>query len=351
VAYGFRNLFAPTEKKDKPMAYKAEYIWIDGTEPTAKLRSKTKVLEDGADLPIWGFDGSSTNQAPGSNSDCVLQPVFSVPDPIRGGDDKLVLCEVLLTDMSPHPSNTRATCVATAEKYKDQEPWFGIEQEYTFFKDGRPYGFPNGGFPAPQGGYYCGVGADEVFGRDVVEAHMDACIEAGIGLSGINAEVMPGQWEFQIGPLGPVEVSDHLWLARWLLYRIAEEFEVAATLDPKPVKGDWNGAGAHTNFSTNAMRETYDPIIVACEALGKKVHEHVDNYGAEIEHRLTGMHETAPWNEFSYGVSDRGASVRIPWQVELDKKGYIEDRRPNANCDPYTVTRLIVDTCCSALAK
>ena len=332
------------------MPYKAEYIWIDGTEPTAKLRSKTKVLADGADLPIWGFDGSSTNQAPGSNSDCVLQPVFSVPDPIRGGDDKLVLCEVLLTDMSPHPSNTRAKCAAVADKYKDQEPWFGIEQEYTFFKDGRPYGFPTGGFPAPQGGYYCGVGADEVFGRDVVEAHMDACIEAGIKISGINAEVMPGQWEFQIGPAGPVEAGDHLWLARWLLYRIAEEFDVAATLDPKPVKGDWNGAGAHTNFSTNAMRESYPPIIAACEALGKKVSEHVENYGAEIEHRLTGLHETAPWSEFSYGVSDRGASVRIPWQVEVDQKGYIEDRRPNANMDPYTVTRLIVNTCCSALA-
>jgi glutamine synthetase len=333
------------------MPYKAEYIWIDGTEPTAKLRSKTKIVEDGAELPIWGFDGSSTNQAPGSNSDCVLQPVCVVPDPIRGGDNKLVLCEVLLTDMTPHPTNTRALCAATADKFKDQEPWFGIEQEYTFFKDGRPHGFPLGGYPAPQGGYYCGVGADEIFGRPVVEAHMDACITAGLKISGINAEVMPGQWEFQIGPAGPVEAGDHLWLARWLLYRIAEDFDIAATLDPKPVKGDWNGAGAHTNFSTNAMRESYDPVIKACEALGTRVEEHVKNYGAEIEHRLTGMHETAPWNEFSYGVSNRGASVRIPWQVEIDKKGYIEDRRPNANCDPYTVTRLIVDTCCSALAE
>jgi glutamine synthetase len=331
------------------MVYKAEYIWLDGTEPTARLRSKTKIVPDGADLPIWGFDGSSTNQAPGKNSDCVLRPVLDVPDPIRGGDDRLVLCEVLLTDMTPHPTNTRAACVETFDRFKDQDPWFGIEQEYTFFKDGHPYGFPIGGFPAPQGGYYCGVGADEVFGRDIVEAHMEACLEAGLSLSGINAEVMPGQWEFQVGPLGPVEVSDQLWLARWLLYRIAEEFDVAATLDPKPVKGDWNGAGAHTNFSTAAMRDGYDPVIAACEALGEKAEEHVKNYGADIEHRLTGMHETAPWHEFSYGVSDRGASVRIPWQVEVDKKGYIEDRRPNANCDPYVTTRLITDTVCSKL--
>jgi glutamine synthetase len=334
------------------MPYKAEYIWIDGTEPTAKLRSKTKIVPDGADLPIWGFDGSSTNQAPGDQSDCVLRPVFSCPDPIRGGDNKLVLAEVLNTDMTPHPSNTRAACAATAEKYADQEPIFGIEQEYTFFKDGRPYGFPYPtGFPAPQGGYYCGVGADEVFGRDIVEAHMDACLEAGLHLSGINAEVMPGQWEFQIGPVGPPQVADELWVARWLLYRIAEDYGVAATLAPKPVPGDWNGAGAHTNFSTNAMREGYDAVIAACEALGTRAEEHVKGYGAEIEHRLTGLHETAPWNEFSYGVSNRGASVRIPWQVEVDKKGYIEDRRPNANCDPYVVTRLIVETCCSALAQ
>jgi glutamine synthetase len=332
------------------MTYKAEYIWIDGTEPTAKLRSKTKILADGAELPIWGFDGSSTNQAPGDKSDCVLQPVFSCPDPIRGGDNVLVLCEVLYTDMSPHASNTRAACVAIADKYKDQAPIFGIEQEYTFFKDGRPYGFPARGFPAPQGGYYCGVGADEVYGRDVVEAHLDACLAAGLHISGINAEVMPGQWEFQVGPVSPPQVADELWVARWLLYRVAEDFGIAATLDPKPVPGDWNGAGAHTNFSTKAMREGYDAVIDAVEALGKDPQKHVDGYGADIQHRLTGLHETAPWNEYSYGVSDRGASVRIPWQVEVDKKGYIEDRRPNANCDPYVVTRLIVDTVCSDAA-
>jgi len=331
------------------MPYKAEYIWIDGTEPTAKLRSKTKILPNGAELPIWGFDGSSTNQAPGSQSDCVLQPVFSCPDPIRGGDHVLVLAEVLNTDMTPHPSNTRSACVEIAAKFKEQEPIFGIEQEYTFFKDGRPYGFPLGGFPAPQGGYYCGVGSDEVFGRDVAEAHLENCLKAGLHISGINAEVMTGQWEFQVGPVAAPQVADELWVARWLLYRTGEDFGVAATLDPKPVKGDWNGAGAHTNFSTNKMRENYDAVVAACEALGTRADLHVENYGADIEHRLTGMHETAPWNKFSYGVSDRGASVRIPWQVEVDGRGYIEDRRPNANCDPYKVTQLIIETCCAAL--
>jgi glutamine synthetase len=281
----------------------------------------------------------------------VLQPVFSCPDPVRGGNDVLVLCEVLLTDMSPHPTNTRAALREVAEQYAAQEPWFGIEQEYTFFEGSRPLGFPPHGFPAPQGGYYCGVGSDEIFGRPIVEKHMQACIDAGLLFSGINAEVMPGQWEFQIGPGSPLDVSDNLWVARWLLYRIAEDFDVSATLDPKPVHGDWNGAGAHTNFSTKAMRNGYDPVIAACEALAENAMAHVHEYGFGIEARLTGLHETAPWNEFSYGVSNRGASVRIPWQVELDKSGYIEDRRPNANCDPYLVTKAITRTVCSALEK
>jgi glutamine synthetase len=331
------------------VSYRAEYIWTDGTEPTALLRSKTKILADGEEPGIWGFDGSSTNQAPGKASDCVLRPVYTCPDPIRGGDDVLVMCEVLLTDFTPHPTNTRAACAAVAEKYADQEPLFGIEQEYTFLKDGHPLGWPQGGFPGPQGPYYCGVGADEIWGREVVEAHTKACMDAGIHISGTNAEVMMGQWEFQIGPVAPPAVADELWVARWLLYRIGEDFGVVATLNPKPVQGDWNGAGAHTNFSTNKMREDYAAVIAAAEALGERAEEHITNYGAGVDLRLTGLHETAPWTEFSYGVSDRGASVRIPWQVEKDQKGYLEDRRPNANCDPYVVTRLITETCCSAL--
>ncbi|MFJ1702760.1 glutamine synthetase GlnII [Kitasatospora sp. NPDC088346] len=335
------------------MSHRAEYIWIDGTTPTAKLRSKTRILSDWDNLPRWGFDGSSTGQAEGHASDRVLQPVFSCPDPIRGGDNLLVLCEVLATDLSPHESNSRARLTPVAERFAKQQPLFGIEQEYTLFKGARPLGFPEGGYPAPQGGYYCGVGAEEVFGREIVEQHLEYCLAAGLGISGINAEVMPGQWEFQVGPLSPLDVADQLWIARWLLHRTAEQFGVRVSLDAKPVPGDWNGAGAHTNFSTRAMREGYDPIITACEALGTggRPLEHVSSYGVGIESRLTGLHETAPWDAYSYGVSDRGASVRIPWQVEVDKKGYIEDRRPNANVDPYVVTRLITETCCTALER
>jgi glutamine synthetase len=277
-----------------------------------------------------------------------LRPVFSCPDPIRKGNNVLVLTEVLLTDFTPHKTNTRAACAEIAQKYADQETIFGLEQEYTFFRGMRPLGFPDVGFPAPQGGYYCGVGADEVFGREIVEAHLDACLRADLRIAGINAEVMPGQWEFQVGPLPALEVSDQLWIARWLLYRVGEDFGVNATLYPKPARGDWNGAGCHTNFSTKAMRSDYDACIDAAEALGRRHELHIANYGFGIEERLTGLHETCSYKEFRYGVSDRGASVRIPWQVERDRKGYIEDRRPNANMDPYVVTRLITETVCGA---
>ena len=322
-----------------------EYLWIDGTKPTEKLRSKTKIVPEGEDLPLWGFDGSSTNQAPGEDSDCVLRPVYTCPDPIRGGNALIAMCEVLLPDLSPHPSNTRAACAAAAEKHAGAEMIFGIEQEYTLFKGPtQPLGWPRNGFPAPQGGYYCGVGSDEVFGRPMVEEHMEACLTAGLDIEGINAEVMPAQWEFQIGAIGTPDVADQLWVARWLLYRIGEGHGANATLHPKPMRGDWNGAGAHTNFSTKEMRESYDACIAAAEALGRRHDLHIENYGYAIEERLTGLHETASYKEFKYGVSDRGASIRIPWQVARDGKGYIEDRRPNANMDPYVVTRLILET-------
>ena len=330
----------------------AEYIWIDGQRPTAKLRSKVKILEGPvkslSQIPDWGFDGSSTYQATGHASDLLLRPVRFVPDPLHREHDVLVLTEVLNPDGSVHWSNNRGRLRQVAEKYADHEPWFGIEQEYTFFQGARPLGWPDNGFPAPQGGYYCGVGADEVFGRDIVEAHTDACIRAGIHIEGTNAEVMPAQWEFQVGPIGPLEVADELWLARWLLYRISEEFGVSATLYPKPVKGDWNGAGAHTNFSTKAMRADGGMKVIeeAMKKLEKKHDDHIKVYGAHNEERLTGQHETSPIHAFRYGSFDRGASVRIPMATMNAGKGYFEDRRPAANMDPYEVCAALVETVC-----
>ena len=350
-----------------------EYIWLDGTEPTALLRSKAKVVDykevsagpvtglvDGSGrAPKWGFDGSSTNQATGTNSDCMLHPVLVVAAPGIGfgqfnDNYYLVLCEVFTPDGQPHTTNTRAALREVVAKYTDQECMFGFEQEYTLMKDGRALGFPDNRrhYPRAQGPYYCGVGAENAHGRSLVEEHLATCLKIGLLIEGINAEVMAGQWEYQIGAADALLTADHLILARWLLARLGEKYGIEVDREPKPEQGDWNGSGNHTNFSTKAMRDGKDAwatITQACEALGTQAIEHIDNYGAGIKDRLTGRHETCRWDQFRYGVADRGASIRIPAHVAEQKKGYIEDRRPAANCDPYTVARLIMNTICSAL--
>jgi len=342
---------------------KLEYVWIDGFDPWG-LRSKIKVHTvsfdefkhldeqlDLRDIPEWGFDGSSTGQAMGFDSDCLLYPVKVVPDSIRGdGTSFVVLCEVLSGDGKPHPTNNRHSLVRVSHDASSSDPWFGLEQEYTIIKDGRPLGFPPTGYPLPQGIYYCSAGGDRTFGRDISDLHLRACLAAGLDIAGTNAEVMPGQWEYQIGGPGVdgLGVSDQLWISRWFLLRVAELFGMTVTFDPKPMSGDWNGAGCHTNFSTRKMRENggLKYIKEACEKLGKKVESHLEGYGKGIETRLTGEHETCSYKEFSWGISDRTASIRIPRSVARDGKGYLEDRRPNANCDPCVVTRLLLETIC-----
>lgn len=344
------------------MVAQAEYIWLDGAKPTKSLRSKTRILEftkktkpEISDFPEWTFDGSSTYQAPGDKSDLVLKPVNFVDDPIRQDKSYLVMCEVFHRDKKPVASNTRAWLREQLELAdQDLDPWIGFEQEYTFFANHRPLGWPISGYPEPQGPYYCGVGADRSFGRSIVEEHMRLCLDAGLMFFGINAEVMPSQWEFQIGhrgfvgeQAGPLMASDHLWIARWLLLRVAEHYGVVVSFDNKPVKGDWNGAGAHTNFSTKDMRDKkvgWATIERFIEALKARHQQHIAGYGHGLEERLTGRHETCDINTFRSGLSDRGASVRIPHGVAQDKCGYIEDRRPGANCDPYVVTALLIET-------
>ena len=255
------------------MKVKAEYIWIDGYEPTANLRSKTKILGEKvsavSDLPSWGFDGSSTLQADGGDSDCKLKPVWMCPDPIRGGDNILVMCEVCNPDDTPHKSNSRAALVDLAEKFKEHKPWFGIEQEYTLMDGKQPAGWPEEGFPErSQGPYYCSVGSEDVAARNMVEDHLDLCLDAGFEISGINAEVMLGQWEYQVGPLPALEVCDQLWVARWLMERVGEDYGLRVDLHPKPIKGDWNGSGAHINYSTESMRAEGGMTVIeeACKS-------------------------------------------------------------------------------------
>jgi glutamine synthetase len=336
---------------DQGIKVQCEYIWIDGSGASG-VRSKTKTVDRKPasvdDLPIWNFDGSSTEQAPGHDSEVLLKPVRMVPDPFRGGDNLLVLCECLNPDMTVHASNTRAVAKERFGRALDSHPWYGIEQEYTLFHmDGvTPLGWPKGGFPGPQGPYYCSAGAGNAFGRMIVEAHYRCCLYAGLKVSGINAEVMPGQWEYQVGPCEGIESGDHLWLSRYMLIRVAEDFDVKVSFEPKPIPGDWNGAGCHCNYSTAAMREEggYEVIIDAVKKLEGKHDEHIAVYGKDNELRLTGKHETGHIGSFSYGVANRGASVRIPRDTEREGKGYFEDRRPASNIDPYEVTGKILAT-------
>lgn len=331
----------------------AEYIWIDGSVPVPELRSKARVLPfqeitSATDFPDWSFDGSSTNQATGHDSDCILRPVNFVFDPLRECG-YLVLCEVYNPDSkTPHTTNNRAKLRSILDSSIDHDMWIGFEQEYTMFQDGRPLGWPTTGFPGPQGPYYCSAGSEKAFGRDLVEAHMQACLDAGILFYGINAEVMPGQWEFQIGPRGVdgedagiLNVSDHTHLARWLLERLGEEYDISVSFSNKPIKGDWNGAGMHANFSTIGTRsaekgkQTIDNIV---KNLEKNHAKDILDYGFGLSDRLTGELETSDINTFNVGDADRGCSIRIPRPVAIKGYGYFEDRRPGANSDPYLVS-------------
>jgi len=353
----FTNKTVMDRYRDLPQGNKVQcmYIWIDGTGEGMRAKTKTvdKEPKNVSELPIWNYDGSSTYQAEGSNSDTYLHPIAMYPDPFRRGPNKLVLCETYKYNKQPTETNHRKLCAEVMEKAKDVEPWFGLEQEYTMLdQDGHPFGWPKNGFPGPQGPYYCGVGANKVYGRDVVEAHYRACLYAGINISGTNAEVMPAQWEFQVGPTEGIAMGDDLWLARFLLYRVAEDFGVVISLDPKPMVGDWNGAGCHTNFSTVPMRKPggIKAIEEAIDRLSKHHIRHIKAYdpqeGKDNERRLTGAHETSSIHDFSAGVANRGCSIRIPRDVAEKGYGYMEDRRPSSNCDPYQVTRVMVQTVC-----
>ena len=329
---------------------KLEYIWLDGYKPEPRLRSKTKIIADNdfigdqvdrKSLPEWSFDGSSTQQAEGDKSDCLLKPVKLARDPQRKGGF-LVLCEVLNADGTSHKSNTRAKV-----ERNDRGIWFGFEQEYTLVKDGRPLGFPTNGYPKPQGEFYCAVGSDNIAGRIIVEEHLNACLDAGLNITGINAEVMLGQWEYQLFGKGQKEASDDLWLSRYLLHRTTEKHGIGVEFHPKPIDGDWNGSGCHTNFSTKEMRMegSKEMIEGICDTFGFYHKDHIKEYGSCNNLRLTGDHETQHINDFSYGISDRGASIRIPvGTVANEWNGYLEDRRPASNMDPYRVTNIIGQT-------
>lgn len=331
---------------------KLEYIWLDGYKPVQSLRSKTKIENDFggtlAECSNWSFDGSSTEQAPGGSSDCILRPVYICPDPERsklGTPAYLVMCDVLDSNGVAHESNGRALI-----DDDDNDFWFGFEQEYFLYdcETNQPLGFPSQGFPRPQGPYYCSVGAKNAYGREIIEDHLEQCLQAGLNIEGINAEVAAGQWEFQGFAKGAAQAGDEIWVARYLLERTCEKYGVWVNYHCKPLGDtDWNGSGMHANFSNTTLRTAGDKGVYdkICESFAPVIQEHIDVYGPDNDKRLTGKHETARWDQFSYGISDRGASIRIPLlAVQKGWKGWLEDRRPNSAADPYKVAARIIKT-------
>lgn len=340
-----------------------EYVWIDGC---GDLRSKTKIIsrppnwEENQDnhltpkfYPDWNYDGSSTKQADGNNSEVIIKPQAVFHDCFRRNSkySKIVLCDTYIQndegDIIPHSSNTRVQANAIFEKYYNEKSMFGIEQEFFITKNNYPIGFPEDRkiMPREQGDYYCGLGGSNIYGREFMENAMDNCLYSGINITGMNSEVAPSQWEFQVCNIG-ISAADELYMLRYILKRTSENFGWSIDFHPKPIVGDWNGSGCHVNFSTIKMRNEggYDLILKAIDNLSKNHDEHMKQYGCDNELRMTGEHETANYNVFSYGVANRGASIRIPRQTQKNKYGYFEDRRPASNMDPYIVTSMILNT-------
>lgn len=338
-----------------PQKLVAEYVWLG---ESGEFRSKSRTLEDALEitdisqLPLWSFDGSSTKQAATRDSEIFLKPCAFFKDPFRRGGCLLVLCECYGASpkLTPLPTNTRYQAAQIMEQAHAAQPWFSFLQQYILMNPGlrerHPFGWPDNGFPGPQGPYYCGVGVGTVYGRRVSEAHYRACLYAGVTIGAANSSQAPGQWEYSIGPCGGMRTGDVLCMSRYILTRVCEDFRVAVSFDPKPVPGDWSGSGCLTTFSTAKMRAPggFTEVVSAIEKLGKNHSNHLPFYGVGNERRLTGPGETSPIHKFTYGVSHRAASVRIPKKVKMNQCGYFEDRRPGANCDPYWVMMKIAQT-------
>lgn len=341
--------------------YCMEYVWVDGY---GGLRSKIRITDTNEFKKlVWNFDGSSTGQATTEDSEVELIPIQSYPKKMEGFGDILIqsfylLCKCKYREEGKYDDYDKALKIFKDTKVMKERPWFGLEQEYFLVDKNThlPVGFGkdiNGMIvktepSRQQGTYYCGVGASNIVGRKIAERHMMTCLEMGIQISGINAEVAYGQWEYQVGPVEGIEAANQLWMSRYILMRISEEEGYNITFEPKPITwGSWNGSGCHTNFSTKSMREGKKGMEVIKEAMEKlksKHKEHLLVYGTDNHLRLTGKHETSSMEEFTWGIGSRNTSVRIGYQTEKDGKGYFEDRRPSSNMNPYLVCSKLCET-------
>ena len=338
-----------------------EYIWLD---LEGNSRSKTKVMNNTNNytiveltrtpslLPKWNYDGSSTKQATTESSEVILNPVKVILDPFRQHNldnnvrfflHCLVLCDTYKSHNIPLKSNTRYHAVNIFDTVSNhKEPMFGLEQEF-FISKRQCFGIafvPS--IPEPQGDYYCGVGGTNVYGRELVEEMLDKLNYAGLPITGLNAEVAPSQWEFQVCSIG-IDAADSLILLRYICNRVLEKHDMFMDLAAKPVKGDWNGSGCHINYSTSLMRDMNGiyHIDAAIAALSDTHSLHIKHYGDDNIERLTGHHETSSVDKFTSSVAGRNTSIRIPTDTHHNKCGYFEDRRPSSSLDPYKATALL----------
>jgi len=346
-----------------------EYIWLDSNNnPRSKTKVSKKKLPENLNidkekdilsiLELWNFDGSSTGQATTEDSEIILRPIKCVKDPFRRQKGCfLVLCECLNVDMTPNKFNTRYYANEIFNQHLNQKPMFGIEQEFfisSYSKDDnnkmvyQPVCFSNKNMPLKeQGDYYCGIGFDNALGRHIIEEAFYNLIYANLNITGLNAEVAPSQWEFQVCSIG-IDAADSLILTRYICNRSFERFNCSLDLDVKP-REDLNGSGCHVNFSTKEMREKngYNKIKEAIDNLESQHLLHIKHYGSDNDKRLTGHHETSSIESFSFGIGSRNTSIRIPNETFKNKCGYLEDRRPSSTMDPYVVTSLLYASSCN----
>jgi glutamine synthetase len=336
-----------------------EYIWLGGF---GHIRSKTRTIEiqkeptSVTDIPKWDFNGLRTYQSQQEEEgDIVLVPVSLYNDPFRGGENKLVLCETYHLTGEPTFSNFRhfAAKLFNEDNIREYDPWFGIEQEYILVKYigteiKWPFGWTPGEFPKGNDEFYCANGDHLSFGRPIIEAHFKACLYSGVDIYGINSEFLPSQWEFQVGTSRGIKSADDLILARFILIRIAEAYDISISFEAKLFK-DWCGSGGHTNFSCKETRAPGGLDIIIQKHMPKleKYHkECIALYGEGNKARLMGMYDAPDIDNFEYGIMNRRASIRIPQKTNDEMKGFYEDRRPAANLDPYIVMSLIFSIAC-----
>lgn len=332
----------------------ADYVWIDNEKCLHSKIRTVKIPEMNIEdsfpapdfFPKWEYDGSSLGQSSVSDSEIVLQPCFTCKCPFhKSTNGVIVLCETYKFDGTSIGSRQKAMEVLSNPKVTDEDPWFGIEQE--FFMCDKKTGLPLGTPPLTSDiirTSYCGIGAGNIFHRDIMDKFIKYASYAGLEIYGVNAEVSMGQWEYQIGTSKGIVAGDHMWVSRYIMEKIAEKYDIVINLNPKPIQFI-NGSGCHTNYSTKSTRDHDHGLEIIVNSyipsLIKHHDEHILLYGKGNENRLTGKHETSSYGTFSWGYGSRDTSMRVPTRTRSNGYGYLEDRRPASNVDPYDVLYLL----------